>query len=303
MPWLIAAILSYFLFAIVSLTDKFLLAGPPRPKIYTFYAGSLGSLIALLIPFVGFTFLPIEKAFFCLITGAVFVLSLFAIYEGLKRYEASRIVPAIGGVTPIFTFFLAYLISRGRETLPFKAVLALIFLALGSILIARHPNKKTSFGSFGISSVAALLLAVYFVFAKQVFLMMPFWHGLIWIKIGSLIAALFFIFSGEVRAEIFGKKHRENSFNKKTAILFIVNQGFGACAAILQNWAIALAGAAFVSIVVALQGVQYFFLLLLAVLLSWKFPEILKEELSKEIIIQKIISILLICVGLAMLAI
>ncbi|MFH1192615.1 MAG: hypothetical protein V1655_04040 [bacterium] len=303
MSWLIVAILSYFLFSFVALTDKFLLSGPPNSKIYTFYAGTLGSLIIILIPFVGLSFLDLPKTIFTLATGVFFVFSLFFIYEGLKKYEASRIVPAIGGITPIFAFFITLIMSQGKETLPIKGLAALLLLTLGSIAISLDFSKKISYASLKISAIASLFLALYFVFAKYVYLMFPFWHGLIWIKIGSLIAALFFLFSREVRQEIFKKREKKSSFTKKTGALFIINQGFGATAAILQNWAIALAGVSFVSVVIALQGVQYLFLFFLALLLSWKFPEILKEETSKKIIMQKIISILLICVGLAMLAI
>lgn len=303
MSWIIVAILSYFLFSYVSLTDKFLLAGPPNPKIYTFYAGTLGSLIIILIPFVGLSFLNFPKTIFTLVTGAFFVFSLFFIYEGLEKYEASRIIPAIGGLTPIFAFFITLIISHGTETLSIKGLVALLLLTLGSIFISLDFSKKISYSSLKISAIASLFLALNFVFAKYVYNMFPFWQGLIWIKIGSLIAALFFFFSREVREEIFKKKEKKYSFTKKTGALFIINQGFGAMAAILQNWAIALAGISFVSIVIALQGIQYLFLFIFALLLSWKFPKILKEETSKKIIIQKIISILLICAGLAMLAI
>lgn len=305
MSWLIVAILSYILFSYVSLTDKFLLTGPPNPKIYTFYAGTLGSLIVILIPFVGLPFLNLPKTIFTLATGAFFVFSLFFIYEGLKKYEASRIVPAIGGLTPIFTFFLTLAISQGKEILPIKGLAALLLLTLGSIFISLDFSKKISYSSLKISAIASLFLALYFVCAKLVYSMFPFhfWQGLIWIKIGSFIAALFFLFSREVREEIFKEKKKKSSFTKKTGALFIINQGFGATAAILQNWAIALAGISFISVVIALQGVQYLFLFIFVLILSWKFPKILKEETSKKIIIQKIISVLLICAGLAMLGI
>jgi len=43
--------------------------------------------------------------------------------------------------------------------------------------------------------------------------------------------------------------------------------------------------------------------LIFAVLLSLKFPKILKEEVSREILLQKIVAILLIGGGLTLLAI
>ena len=47
----------------------------------------------------------------------------------------------------------------------------------------------------------------------------------------------------------------------------------------------------------SLQGIQYIFILVLAYLFFKKFPK-LREQFSKEIIIQKIIAIILIGLGL-----
>ncbi len=302
MSWLIVSMCAYFIFSIVSLTDKFLLAGPPKPKIYAFYAGALGSLLVLFIPFVGFSIPDALTIFLCILTGAIFVFALLALYEGLEKYEASRIIPAIGGLSPLFVFLLTFFISGRQGALQPSGIVAFILLACGSFLISRQGSVKSSKGSIIIASLAAFLLALYFFLAKYVYLALPFWHGLIWIKIGSLLAALLFIFSGEVRDELFRKEKKKGSFNIKTGILFVINQGFGAAGAILQNWAIALAGVAYVSIVVALQGVQYFFIFIFALLLSWRFPEILNEGRGKKIIAQKITAILLIGAGLAILA-
>ena len=52
MLWLIIAILAYFLFAFVSLGDKYLLKGAPEPKTYTFYVGLFSIVVLILIPFV-----------------------------------------------------------------------------------------------------------------------------------------------------------------------------------------------------------------------------------------------------------
>jgi len=75
----------------------------------------------------------------------------------------------------------------------------------------------------------------------------------------------------------------------------------GAGASILQNWAIFLAPLVYVAIINALQGINYAFLLVFIIFLSLKFPQILKEEISKKILLQKIIAILLISAGLFLL--
>lgn len=300
MPWLIVIIISYFLFAIVALGDKYLLAGAPNPKSYSFYVGILGGLVLILIPFVGFSIPVFYQILFCFLAGAMFIFALLGMFEGLEKFEASRIIPAVGGFLPLFTFLLVYFFSDRKETLGFWGLLAFLLLLLGSVLVTIEPGKRISFASLKISAVTAFLFALFFVLTKYVYIMLPFWTGFIWIRIGAFLTALFFIFTKEVRREIFARKF---TFNKKTGIFFVLNQGVGVGASILQNWAIALAGLAYLSIINALQGVQYIFLFIFTIFLSLKFPKILKEEVSKKVIFQKIIAILLIGGGLVLLTI
>ncbi len=298
MLWLIIIIAAYFLFAIAVLGDKYLLAGAPNPKSYSFYVGVLGGLVLILIPFVGFSIPAFYQVLFCFLAGAMFIFALLGMFEGLERFEASRIIPAIGGILPLFTFLLVYFFSGREEILGSWRLLAFLLLLLGSVLVSIKPGKRISFASFKISAVTAFLFALFFVLTKYVYIMLPFWTGFIWIRIGAFLTALFFIFTKEVRREIFARKF---TFSKKTGTFFILNQGIGTGAFILQNWAIALAGLAYLSVINALQGVQYVFLFIFMIFLSLKFPKILKEEISKRIIFQKFLAILLITSGLIVL--
>jgi len=302
MTWLLVAILSYFLLAIVFLVDKYLLGGPiPSPKVYAFYVGMLGILILALAPFVGFFVPGPSQILLSLLAGALFIYALFWFYKALQLFEASRVVPAVGGILPLFTFGLIYLVSLGEEILSFSKMIASLLLISGSVLITLKKEKLVTQKSLRISAIAAFFLALYFVSAKYVYLALPFWPGFIWIRMGGvLMALLFFLFAKEIRKEIFEQKV---SLKKKTAGVFLSNQALGAGANILQNWAIALAPLAFVAVISALQGVQYVFLLIFAVLLSLKSPQILKEEISRKILFQKVIAILLIAGGLTLLVI
>lgn len=302
MTWLIVAITAYFILAIVSLVDKYLLVGPiPNPKIYTFYVGILGVLVLFLVPFVGFSVPQPSQIILSLLAGAIFIYGLFWFYKALRDFEASRVVPAIGGILPLFTLGLVYIFSAGKETLGYFKFFAFILLILGSILITYERSKKISFQSLRISAIAAFFLALSFVLTKYVYLAQPFWSGFIWIRIGGFLMAIFsFLLFKEIREEIFKKKV---SFKKRTIGIFLSNQAMGAGAGILQNWAIFLAPLVYVAIINALQGIQYAFLLVFIIFLSLKFPKILKEEISRKFLLQKIIAILLIGGGLVLLAI
>ena len=299
MLWLLVIILAYLILAVTALIDNYLLLGPPNPKSYAFYVGVLGIAVLILPPFEGFSVPPASQIILSILAGALFVLALFWYFTGLEYFEPSRIVPAVGGILPLFTFGLVYLFSKGGAVLGLKELFAFGLLVFGSILVTYEKKKKISFRSFKISVLAAALFALAFILTKYVYLSQPFWSGFIWMRIGGFLAALCFLFFREVRKEIFQRKF---TFKKKTGALFLANQGMGAGGFILQNFAIALAGLAFLPFINALQGIQYVFLFLLIIFLTRRFPKISEEKFTKEIISQKIISIALIALGLFILA-
>jgi len=296
MLWLFITISAYFLFAITALLDKYLLLGPPNPKIYSFYVGILSISALLLIPFVGFSIPNFSYIILSLTAGALFIGALFVLYTGLERFEASRIISAIGGILPLFTFILV-LLSGERQELSFLRILAFLFLISGSVLITFKKEKSVTLKSLSLSALAAFLFSLSFILTKFVYLSQPFWSGFIWMRIGGFLAALCFIFTPEVRKEIFTQK---SSFKKKTGALFLFNQAIGSVAFVLQNWAIALVPLGFLTFITALEGTKYVFLLILTILASSRFPTLLKEEFSKSAIRQKLLAILLIIAGLVL---
>lgn len=300
MLWLIVTLLAYLILALVYLVDKYLLTGPiPNPKVYSFYIGLLGLGVVVFIPFIDFYVPSVQDIALAFVSGASFVWGIYWFFKGLKRFEPSRMVPAVGGILPVFTFLLIYVFSWGSQTLGQWQVLAFVLLILGTVVIALQKSKRFSFQSIWLSIVAAFFLAVSFVFAKFVYNNHDFLLSLVWIRWGGALMALFFLFSSELRRNLFRQKM---ALQKKTMAIFLASQASGAGANILQNWGVALAPLVYVAFINALQGVQYAFLLIFAVLFSWKFPKLLKEEVSREVIFQKIIAILLISGGLAILA-
>ncbi len=299
MLWLLVIILAYFLFSLASLGDKYLLVGPPNPKSYAFYVGILSILVLLLIPFVEFSIIPLIYLLLCFLAGAIFVLFTFSLFSGFERFEVSTVVPAFGGFLPLFTLGLAFIFFGEGVVLGGWNLLAFLILILGSVLITKSPSNKFSFPSLKIALITALFASLYFILAKHIYLFLGFWTGFIWIRVGSFIAALLFIFSKEVKKEIFKGQF---TFTKKTTLVFLFVQGMGAAAFVLQNWAVDLANAVFLPVIGALMGVQYAFLFFFSVLLSWKFPWVWKEKLSKRNIFEKISAIIIIAAGLAILS-
>ncbi len=299
MIWILIAIFSYFLLAVTALGDDYLLAGPPEPKSYTFFINAPGILLLLLIPFVGFIMPDQHQMLLAILAGGAFVFACFFLYSALEQFEASRVIPAIGGTLPLFTMGIVYVLSKGNISFSSKDLIAFLLLVAGSVLISVKKGKTISFKSFVFSASAAFLFSLSFVLMKNLYLVLPFWTTLIISRAGAFLVSLLFLFDQGVRAAVFQKKP---VFKKKTGLIFIANQGVGALASLLQNWAVAIAPLGYLAFINALEGTRYVFLFGLSILLSTKFPKIAEEKISKENILQKTIAILIIISGLALLA-
>ena len=307
--WIIVAIGSYFLLAIVALFDKYLLSGPlPSPKTYAFYVGVLGGGAAGLL--LGFGFVEIPETsilFFGLLAGAMRTLFLFALFRALRLFEASRIIPALGGILPIFLLlFVFFFVGDTAIFLPTN-FFAFLFLVAGTVGISLVRDHRITAQSIAATSLAAFLGASSFFFSKFAYDAQPFLSGLAWILIGAFFTSLVFVASSEVRKEISRilpsqKKRAQTSVKRFPLWVFLGNQAAGASAAFLQNFTVALVPLGLLSFVSAIGGIQYLFLLIFAAFLSRRFPSALREEISLPIILQKTISILLIGVGLVLLA-
>lgn len=299
MTWLLVIISAYFLLAIVALVDKYLISGPvPNPKVYAFYIGLLGLFALFLIPF-GFIIPQPLDILVGLLAGAIYIFAVLGLIGALQLFEASRVIPAIGGILPVFTLVLTWIFFGGKEFLGIFESLPFLLLISGSILISLEREKSITLKSLQISTLAAFLFSLSFILSKIVYLDQPFWSGFIWMRIGGFSAAIFLFLSKEVREELFEKRV---SFKMKTAGIFLSNQIVAAGGFILQNWAVALVPLGLLAFLNALEGTKYVFLLIFVLLLSLKFPKTIREEVSKKTIFQKITAILLIGGGLAILA-
>jgi len=296
MIWLISIILSYFFFAFASLGDKIVLSGPSKPKSYTFFVGVFSILAVFLIPFVEFGFPSGQTLAWIILEAIIYVAGLYALFYALENFEVSRIVPTIGATQPIFIAVLSF-VFWGFQSVEARNVLAFAVLLVGSVLISIDKNPKITRKSLEIGLITSLLFSLDFIFSKFVFLDMAFWPGFIWMRIFSFVFVLAFLFDKGFRKEM----AEDNRVSKKTGILFLVTQASGGAANILQSFSISIAPIAYLAIMNSMKGIQYVFLFLMVVFVSCFMPKVLKEEMSKSVILQKIVSIIIIVLGLAIL--
>ena len=308
--WLIIVLLAYLILAVVNLVDKFIIDNVIKSsRTYTFLVGLLSGAVWILAPW--WLRWPGSVIFWLnLIIGALFPIGLLLLYRSLKMGEASKILVIAGGSVPVFSFLL----SAGvlQENFTGKQIWALLFLIAGTMVIAWMPPKKKFIASIlaglgfkneaakqaiWLALAAALIFALFFVGTKVLYAAQPFLSAFIWIRLGSLLAVLTLLLPPAWRREIFKNL---KTLRGKNAKIFFANQTFAGAGFTLQNYAISIGSVALVN---ALQGVQYALLIILGGLLTIFYPKLITENISRAVIIQKIIAVILIAVGLYFLTI
>jgi len=295
--WILVIILAYLFFSLASLGDKLVLNSNSNPKLYVFYVGLLNFLVVLLIPFFGIKLPGTESFFWIILTSSVIILGLYALYFAVSKFEITRIVPMVGASQPMFVLLLSWIFWE-YSVIKYSDLWAFVFLLLGSIIISFEKKPQFTKSLLKISLLTSFLAALGFILTKMVFLNQDFINGIIWIGIFNFLFSLIFLYDNNVREEIFIKK---SGSNKKVIFLIIFTQLSGGIAGILQNFAIYLAPTSGLPIINALRGVQYVFLFIITLIFSIFYPKILKEEISKKVIIQKFTAIILIITGLTIL--
>ena len=318
--WLFVAVSSYFINAGVYVADKFLLSKKIHSSItYAFYVGIWSVFNFALLAFA--PWLPtFRELSIDLLAGLLFLATLIFWYKALHQSEATRVVPIVGALTPIFSFVLSYVFLG--QGLGERQLLAFLILIYGGILVSVKRTKfymikevaeriKNIFGELlgGIhaqyrptrrliinSATSALFFAGYYVLIKYIYLHQPFIGGFVWSRLGTFLGVLLILFVPDWRKHI--TKHRKEAKAPKNLSFFLLVRILAAAAFIMLNWAVSLGNVALIN---SLQGTQYVFLFLLILFLSTKHPKILKEEMGGGVLLQKIIGVMLVSTGLYML--
>jgi drug/metabolite transporter (DMT)-like permease len=319
MSWFLVALIAYFLNAVAMTVDKTLLkkGGIENPVVYTFYIAALGSVLMIfIIPFGFFLPSPIVMVA-ALLAGAVFAWALVLMFGALAKDDATRVTAAIGGLVPVFVFILAWFILE--EAFSLRQTIAAVLLIAGAFLMSLDFQthgawawlKKKLGLTHGLelphirrvlwlALPAAALFGVAHTLTKFVYNSTPFLNGFIWTRLGSLVVVLLLLFSAKNRRDLKNslrknKKGKSSAAQKKSGLRFLFGQACGGASALLQQYAIFLGSVALVN---AVSGVQYAVVFILVVILSKTAPKLLKEKLTREVVIQKVLAIVIIAAGL-----
>jgi hypothetical protein len=299
-PWLVPAIAAYLAFAVSSLVDRFLLAGPlPNPRVYAFTAGISGIFSLFLIPF-GFHFPSLLLWGAAIAGGSLNIVGLWALYRAIQTSHVSRIIPMVGAMTPLATALIVSWGTLSSSRLSAGIGRELFFLIAGTLLLSvRRGRGASRFSSRDIlqSALASVCFAASVVLTKEVYVHDSFINGLIWTSIGGFLTALVFLGSSETRGVVFARATWQS---KRLLVPLLGGKIVAALGAIALQLTIFLAGYEKLATITALQGVQYGAILIFVSLLAFWNPQLLKEDLTRETLLLRFLGIASVVVGIAL---
>jgi drug/metabolite transporter (DMT)-like permease len=302
MSWLAITLFAYFLLALEIVLDKFLLSSKrvSHPAIYAFYSATTGLFALVFIPF-GFHSISYLEVIYRLIAGIIFIYGMLALFSALNESEASRVAPVVGAVVPIAVFFLSIMFLGDRFS--GKEILGLTLLIVGGLLISLDFSQKQKFKlfiGFKRSIIAGILLAIAAALFKEFYRHDNFLNVYIWTRIGAFSGILFFFLIPVWRKIILSslsKFKNPEKENQKSGALYIISRSMGGLGSILKEKAASLAAAS-VTLVNALVSAEYVFVFLMGIGFSLWFPQVFKERKDLRTTVQKVVSILIITLGI-----
>ena len=288
MSWIFLSILAAFIWSVVSILDKYIISKlVDRPIVPVIIMGTIGLFSSAAIFFIlGFEPLSTANILLAIIAGIFYVLTVFLYFHAAKIEEISKVVPLFY-LTPLFILIIAALFL-GEIFTPIK-YLGIVLLVIGAILVS---SSKLSFNfgkAFWLMVFASVVLAVNQVITKYLLGFADFWTIFGYMRIGAFVAL---IPSIVINIESFKSIYKEKGLKP---FGFITASESLTLLALLSITLAAVTG--FITLVNALSSVQSFFVLLLTVVISIFYPQILKEEIQRSTVIIKVIAIAIMFTG------
>jgi uncharacterized membrane protein len=299
--WFIIAIIAFFLLALAAVIDKFLLSKTRiNPVSFAFYISVLGGLLsAVLILFEPNFFFPKEQLSLIILGGFTLFFGLYFMFLALAKSEVSKVNPLVVSLSPVFVFFFSF--SLGIELLNLQKIIGALLIVIGGYYLSQVGvgQVRIKFKVWLLILLAALLLGLANLYSKLAYDQLSFLNALIWLRWSSLFAALLFVILGHKWRDVLVKttagKRQTNPWT-----FFILGQLAGGLGVIMQQLAIKLGN---VILVTALNGSQFFFVILLVWLLSKFSPAVLKESVGKKSLRAKLGWSAILFIGIALILI
>jgi drug/metabolite transporter (DMT)-like permease len=308
MNWILLATLGQFMNAIVAVLDKYIVSDEkvmPRPFVYAFYSclltgfwaviffvGLIPPFAAIGVPsFTNVQFPTIQVLSMAFLSAYTFFMALVSMYDALRQSDASVVMPIVGTISALSAFGLSYLFLGASLTQ--GHIIGVIMISLGTLLVARTIPTWSVVLHVVHSGV---FFALHYIVMKGLFIETSFDDGFFWSRVCFVLFALSLLM-----VPVYWDKIREQTktTTKKTGALVLVTKVLAGVAAFLLLKATDLGE---VSVVQALDGVRFVFILLITAILAHWLPESATDrDLRPQVFFRRFLFIIIITSGFFML--
>ncbi len=308
MGWILLATAGQFLNAVVAVLDKYIVSDKnllPRPFVYAFYTCLLtGSWLLVYV----FGLLPLPEVLnvptyanvehptlivvaLSFLAAYTMFLALVSMYDALKHADASDVMPAIGAVAAIASFVFNYYFLDGDLSNNFVA--GIILLVLGTAMVSRARLTRPL---IQLILHSGIFFAFHLITMKGLFLETSFDNAFFWSRVSLILFSLSLLLIPAYLELITGQTSKTSL---KAGVLVVVTKVLAGIAGFMllkaTDWGD-------VTVVQALDGVKFVFILLLAYLLSPFLPKSASDHLrGRHTLWQKVVFVGLITVGFVIL--
>lgn len=310
MGWILLATAGQFLNAIVAVLDKYIVSDKnalPRPFVYAFYSclvtgfwivifviGFIPGLDQLGIPSLSNVQKPtIEVVAMSFLAAYTFFMALVSMYDALRQSDASDSLPAIGAISAISSFGMSFLFLN--ITLPPNFIWGIVLLSVGTLLLShvRFANNRSLILHIIHSGI---FFALHYIAMKGLFEATSFDDGFFWSRAAFVLFTLSLLLVPTYYEKI---TEQTKTTTKKTGILVLFTKILAGIAAFMILKATDLGD---VSVVQALDGLKFLFIIVLGLLVGRFTPHTAGEnEFDFKTLIRKSLYIAIISMGFVIL--
>lgn len=306
--WILLVVIAQAMNAGASLMDRYLVVSEKigRPLILAFYTSvlSAASLLIFALDWLPISFGAISIPSFANIewptfivtsysiaAALTFIVALVALFESFRVAQASDVVPVVSSVNAVATLILSFYFFDSVLTPNF--LWGFLFLVLGTFLVAHFRlNKKLAV----LTGVAGVLFAIHFMFIKVLFLETSFDNAFFWSRLSIALVALCMLLLPNCCSQTVARGARRAKVSGM--VILLIGKTLAGVAGIILLKAIEYGD---ISIVQALSGLQFVFLVLFAIFFGHKAPTCVGEHCEVRDRIQKIVSVSIIVTGFVIL--
>jgi uncharacterized membrane protein len=305
--WILLVVVAQLINSIVAIVDKYIVSSPelPRPAAYAFYLSVLSALSVgvflfsdIPIPLEGVAIPSLDNVsspttvvlFISLIAGAALFGALVALFSALQKADASDVFPVVGASSAVAALILSFLLLNAVLTPNFAW--GFLLLVAGTLVLSLF---RFGYVSMWLSIMAGLLFGAHFVCLKVLFAETHFDNAFFWSRMGIVVIALGFLIFPFLRRQL---TIPSRAARRRAGMLIVGNKILAGLASLMLLKAIELGD---VSIVQAMGGLQFAFLLGFAAIFGKGLPQVCGEKCTPRQLMHKTTAVLIIIAGFGVL--